>query len=253
MNKRRVRKLTDRVWMIVGSNRGIQPNVGIINNGTQTVLIDCGNGPVWGTFIQEVLASMKAPPVSHIIYTHHHWDHVFGAMSFDAPIIAHEKCLDYLKVEAQKPWSAEFLKQEAAKYPQNKTSHDVKIRAVHNWDDFHIRLPQTTFRERMVIELADGRLLLDSTNSLHSEDSILIYDEHDQVMFTGDAFYPPPYHERKTHRGDVSAVTKNGFSKIVLSQMLTYDFKTVVHGHGMPLRRDDVIRELGDKAEELNT
>lgn len=101
-----------------------------------------------------------------------------------------------------------------------------------------------TFRDRMVLELSDGRLLLDSTNSPHSKDSILIYDEHDQVLFAGDAFYPPPYHERTTHQNGVSEITKNGFSKIVLRQMLTYEFNTVLHGHGMPLKRKDVIREL---------
>ena len=246
MNKSRLRKITDRVWMIVGSNRRIQPNIGIITNKTETVLVDCGNSPAWGNFIQEVLTSTGAAPVSHIIYTHHHWDHVFGAMSFDAPIIAHEKCLDYLKLEAQKPWSAQFLKEEAAKNPKNKTGYDVKIRAVQHWDDFRIRLPQLTFRDRMVLELSDGRLLLESTDSPHSEDSVLVYDEQDRVLFAGDAFYPPPYHERVPHQYGETEMTKNGFSKRVLRQILTHEVNTVLHGHGMPLKRQDVIGELGD-------
>ncbi|SMP64024.1 hypothetical protein [Anoxynatronum buryatiense] len=113
------------------------------------------------------------------------------------------------------------------------------MRMVQHWDDFRIRLPQTTFRERMVLPLTDGRLLLESTESSHSEDSILIYDEQDQVLFAGDAFYPPPYHERETE------TTEAGFSEKVLRQIVAHDVKTILHGHGMPLTRQAVIRELG--------
>ena len=114
-------------------------------------------------------------------------------------------------------------------------------------DDFRIRLPQLTFRDRMVLELSDGRLLLESTDSPHSEDSVLVYDEQDRVLFAGDAFYPPPYHERVPHQYGETEMTKNGFSKRVLRQILTHEVNTVLHGHGMPLKRQDVIGELGDE------
>jgi glyoxylase-like metal-dependent hydrolase (beta-lactamase superfamily II) len=69
-----------------------QPNVGIIVAGEHTILIDAGNSPRHARRILLSLDDIQAPAVSSIIYTHSHWDHVFGAMVFGAPAIAHELC-----------------------------------------------------------------------------------------------------------------------------------------------------------------
>lgn len=244
MNKRRLRQISDRTWVVLGSNRGIQPNVGIIVDESQTILVDCGNSPAWGRVIQEFLDYMEAPPVSHIIYTHHHWDHIFGAISFDAKVIAHEKCLGYLKEEAEKPWGPACLQAEMEKDSRLRTSHEVKLKMIDNWGDFSIVLPQITFTDKMTLQLSESELYLEHAGGNHSDDSILVCDEKDQVLFSGDAFYPPPFHERTT---DLDGA---GFSEDVLRQILSHQVRFIVHGHGMPLTRSDLIKELNLPEEE---
>ena len=70
----------------------LQPNVGVIVADGHTVLVDAGNSPRHARRILLALDDVKAPPISHVIYTHSHWDHVFGAMVVGAPDMAHELC-----------------------------------------------------------------------------------------------------------------------------------------------------------------
>ena len=59
-----------------------QPNVGVIVGGGQTILVDGGNSPRHARRVLLALHDVNAPPVSYVIYTHSHWDHVFGTMVF---------------------------------------------------------------------------------------------------------------------------------------------------------------------------
>ena len=102
-------QIAERVWIFPRDpdNNKIQPNVGMICTPTQTILVDGGNSPRHARRIQTALAQLSAPPISYVIYTHHHWDHVFGASVFGAPAIAHDLCRKLLIEAAAKPFPRE--------------------------------------------------------------------------------------------------------------------------------------------------
>ena len=79
-----LQQVASNIWIFPhdeDANR-VQPNVGIIVAGKHTVLIDAGNSPRHARRIMIALDDIQAPAVSYLIYTHSHWDHVFGAMVF---------------------------------------------------------------------------------------------------------------------------------------------------------------------------
>ena len=97
----------------------IQPNIGVIALKQQTILIDTGNSPRHARQIVGAINSRLLPPVKTIILTHHHWDHTFGAASFNADqVIAHEKCASYLADYATQDWNATILRDQIAENPK---------------------------------------------------------------------------------------------------------------------------------------
>src|SRR5437868_5520460 len=112
--------LAGQVWMYPVSPEPdtVQPNVGVLRTKDRTILVDCGNSPRHARRIMGELAASAFPPVDTIIYTHHHWDHVFGAQIFNgAQIIAHEACAAHLDQSAARPWNAPALRDEILRIP----------------------------------------------------------------------------------------------------------------------------------------
>jgi glyoxylase-like metal-dependent hydrolase (beta-lactamase superfamily II) len=99
-------QLSDNVWLWPGYREpaGEGAAVGVIAGQGETVLVDAGNSPRVARQLKEALSQAGLPRVSRIIYTHHHWDHVYGACEFDAPVVAHVVCREILLEGTEKPW-----------------------------------------------------------------------------------------------------------------------------------------------------
>src|SRR5262245_20677611 len=139
-----LRKLAPNVWLFPHDvdQKKIQPAVGLICTPTQTVLVDAGNSPGHARRVQAALRRIEAPPVSMLIYTHHHWDHVFGACAWGVPAIGHELCRDQLSQAVVQPWSQAYLREEIRRNPLLKISYSALDRAIGDWGDFRIVVPQ---------------------------------------------------------------------------------------------------------------
>ncbi len=78
------------------------------------------------------LDSTLPGPISYIIYTHHHWDHVFGASALSAPVVAYERCYQNLT-----PWTSakidrSFWKKQIRQHPLFEQSHRAKMSVMDN-------------------------------------------------------------------------------------------------------------------------
>lgn len=210
----------------------VKPTVGILTTPSQTVLIDAGNSPKHALQIQAALTEMKAPPVSHIIYTHHHWDHTFGGIMFEGIFVGHEQCEGHLMQYKAINWSKEYFEREIALNPLQKASHQAKLEQIDDWNQFDIRLPDRTFSENMRLDLDGLTLELSYVGGPHANDSIIIKAVEANVLFVGDCFYPPPLALRK--EGD-------SYSLDMLKRCSAASDQLYVHGHGQPIESDRFI------------
>lgn len=84
-------------------NRGFIGNAGFVVTPVGVVVIDCLGTPKLGRRMIATIRSVTQTPITHLILTHHHPDHAFGAQAFraltDAVILSHEGALDYLSSE----------------------------------------------------------------------------------------------------------------------------------------------------------
>lgn len=218
--------------------RAVQSSIGVIATQKSSLLVDAGNSPRLASRVKTELMRCNLPPVSHIIYTHHHWDHVYGACAFDVPVTAHLVCKSILEVESKKPWSIEFLNMEVKNNPKLKVSYNARAKSIDDWEIFQIVVPEKVFENEKTVDLDGLTIELEHVGGEHAEDSIIVKVPDDRVMFIGDCYYPPPLHLRKPD----SIPSFNMLRKL---QNDAYDL--YVEGHDKPFSQTKLLKLLQKK------
>ena len=206
----------------------VQPNVGVIVAGNHTILIDGGNSPRHARRVLLSLDDIQAPAVSYIIYTHGHWDHVFGAMVFGAPAIAHELCHRYLVDSASKPWSYSYIQEEIMRMPAREANLRALGRAIEDWRNFRVVVPEITLSKILRLYLEGLTIEIEHVGGQHAADSVVVRLRESRVMFTGDCYYPPPPHIH--HPDDL-------LDSAMIESLVEDDIDVYIDGHGDPRTR----------------
>jgi quinoprotein relay system zinc metallohydrolase 2 len=79
---------------VAPDNQGAIANVGFVVGTERVAVIDSGGCLLWGKRLREAVRRVTPLPISHLVQTHMHPDHVFGAAAFlaDQPrIIGHRR------------------------------------------------------------------------------------------------------------------------------------------------------------------
>ncbi len=217
----------------------VQPVIGAVLGKNETILIDAGNSPRHALEMLTELNTLAAPPVKQIIYTHWHWDHIFGSCVFDVPVIAHHVCKEKLLEEASKLWGENHLAEEVTSGRIRAVAAEVIRAGIRDWTTFKIVIPTQSFEHTYTLEGAGYCLELHHVSSKHSPDSIIVNVVGEDIMFVADAFYPAPL---RLEPNDQTLDVK------VLEFMLASSCSTFVHGHGEVLRREAVREILEESA-----
>lgn len=223
-----LRALTENVWIFPHRTAPgiIEPAVGVISTATQTVLVDAGNSPAHARRILNAIMAEGLPPVSHVIYTHFHWDHTFGGASWGGPCIAHRLCPRLLhEVYASRPWSRDYIDHQIAEKPARAGWLLALDELVGDWSRFRFRLPTITFADQMTLRLSGLTLDLRHVGGEHAADSITVTVRERGVMFMGDCFYPRP--DDPTAQPDL----------VMLAGLLDDSIHTYVAAHHAPATR----------------
>jgi glyoxylase-like metal-dependent hydrolase (beta-lactamase superfamily II) len=89
-----VEKLRDNLFVL----RGGGGNTGVFITSTGVVVVDSKN-PGWGQTLLDKIKELTAKPVTHLINTHTHFDHVSGNVEFPTTVevVAHENTAALMK------------------------------------------------------------------------------------------------------------------------------------------------------------
>ena len=199
------------------------------------MLIDAGNSPRLARKVKTEMVRCNLPPVTRIIYTHHHWDHIYGACEFNVPVTAHTMCRDILEEDSKKPWGIEYLNEEIRRNPKLTESYGARARVMDNWETFRIVVPEDVFEKTGLINLDGLTIELEHVGGQHAEDSIVVKIPRAGVMFLGDCYYPPPSHLREPD-------SVPSFDMLRRLQNNAYDL--YVEGHDKPFTRSQLLEWL---------
>ena len=138
-------QISPHVWILPrhpDKNR-VQATIGMILTADQALLVDAGNSLQLARQIQATLAAMDAPPISHLVYTHHHWDHTFGACVYGVPAIAHRLSHQFLSEMRQLNLGETHLRTKVERNPNL-----ILDWTAEDWAEFEIVLPEITYEGR---------------------------------------------------------------------------------------------------------
>ena len=229
-------QISPHVWILPrhpDKNR-VQATVGMVVTAKQTILIDSGNSLQLARQIQATLAAMDVPPISRVVYTHHHWDHTFGACVYGVPAVAHRLSHQLLTQMRLENVGETYLRTKVERNPKL-----ILDWTAEDWEQFEIVLPEITYEGRECLHFDDVSLELVHVGGVHAADSTVIKVVNEGVMFLGDCYYPAPRYENPTDQM---------LDMTMLTNLLDERYSTYIDGHNAPMETRHVRRILRSQA-----
>ncbi|MFE5393584.1 alkyl sulfatase dimerization domain-containing protein [Streptomyces sp. NPDC056568] len=258
---------TDRVWageetllahftgafaggglVAVGERTGFFPafaNVAVFDTGDGLVLVDSGDFRT-ATPLHAAVRAYSAAPVSAVVYTHGHVDHVFGVAPFDKE--ASETGTGLPEVFAHEAVAARFDRyRETAGYNTWINRRQFGVPSLQ-WPTEY-RYPDTTYWDRLTVRR--GELTFELVHARgETDDHTYVWIPELRTLCTGDLFIwnsPNAGNPQKVQRYPVEWAR-------ALRDMQELDAEVLLPGHGVPiLGRDRIRQALGDTAELLES
>ncbi|MEP2028265.1 MAG: quinoprotein relay system zinc metallohydrolase 2 [Paracoccaceae bacterium] len=193
-------------------NYGDVANIGFIVGETSVAVIDTGGTRKVAEEIYRAIRARTDLPVSHVILTHMHPDHVLGAALFaqiGATVVGHEKLGSALTDRAET-----YLTNFGELIGQDQFVGTTVV------------LPDMTVSETPSIDLGGRVIELQSWQTSHTTNDLTVLDPTSGVMFTGDLVF---HQHAPALDGSVRGWVE------VLDIMKGLPVKRIVPGHGGPV------------------
>ncbi len=155
-------------------NEGFTANAGFVITGQGVVVFDALGTPSLGAEMIYKIRELTKLPITHVVISHYHADHVYGLQAFreltKAKIIAQEASSLYIN----SPDASQRLEQ--------------RKHALSPWvdDNTWVVAPDLTFEEETSLESGQYRFRIVHAGPAHSPDDSLMMVEPAGVVFSGD-------------------------------------------------------------------
>ncbi|RNF34867.1 quinoprotein relay system zinc metallohydrolase 2 [Paracoccus methylarcula] len=150
-------------------------NLGVVIGEASVAVIDTGVSRAQGQELHAAIRRLTDLPVSHVILTHMHPDHVLGSSVFKeagAEILGHAAMPMALDVRAQG-----YLDSVARLYPPEEVIGTG------------ITLPDRVVEDRDRIDLGGRSLSLRAEGTAHTDNDLTVFDPETATLFTGDLVF----------------------------------------------------------------
>jgi len=221
----KLNKVSDRVYANWDGETG--GNVGIVELDDGALVVDA-QYPGSARRFREAIAETTEKPMSHLLLTHVHGDHVFGNMVFrDLKIVAHKRLREKMEASLASDWAPGNLE---------KMLDTVKRDTPERWwlfEGLKIVLPAETFQDRWSL----GGVEFIHTGG-HTDCSSIVYVPEDRALFAGDLLFVG----RFPWAGDPTADPDTWIR--ALQMIKDMDVDSIVPGHGPLCDKEEVRRQL---------
>lgn len=199
---------------VAPDNLGDVSNSGFVIGATSVAVVDTGGSRLVGEQIYRAVRARTDLPVSHVILTHMHPDHVLGASVFarsGAHIVGHS-ALERALWDRRETYLKSF---------ENRIGAQAFIGT-------EVITPDITVTDKLRIDLGGRMLEVKAWPQSHTSSDITVMDQASGTLFAGDLVF-----HQHTPALDGSVI---GW-QAVLAQMEAMEATHVVPGHGGPYLR----------------
>ncbi|HEB97593.1 MAG TPA: MBL fold metallo-hydrolase [Sedimenticola thiotaurini] len=178
----RLQKVSDHVYLAQGKagiatdNQGFISNAVVILTGREVVVVDALGTPSLGAMLLERIRQLTDLPVTTVITTHYHADHIYGLQVFKeqgARIIAPAGYADYLDA------------------PIGRQRLEERRVSLRPWVNERTRLvrPDLVIDRDQTLQFGDVTLKLGYLGEAHSDGDLMVLVVPDQVLISGDLIF----------------------------------------------------------------
>ncbi len=221
----KVSKINDRIYALLGPeelpnkhNQGYMVNSALIIGDKEAVIVDTGFTHQIGLHLRKAAESITDKPITHVINTHHHGDHMLGNTAFpEAEIISSEKCREWVATRGQEALTL-VEQMTGMTFPDTRP------------------VPATrTYQTLTKTELTIGgvKMVMWVPKASHTVGDLMVYLPDDQVLVGGDILV-----------NGVIPSLHDGFAESwveTLAEVEKTPIKTVIPGHGPLMNKEGVI------------
>jgi glyoxylase-like metal-dependent hydrolase (beta-lactamase superfamily II) len=197
-------------------------NAGLLVGDRSATLVDTLMVPSLNQPFGEAVRRATPLPITKIIHTHHHIDHIGGDSQFpSAEVFVHKAARERILASPQlKPVFVKFMPRFAKEF-----------------DQVQIQPPTVIFENDLSLYLGGREVRLMVLGPAHTSGDIGVYLPQEKILFSGDIafFYVSPL----AHEG-----TLKGWAK-ACERILQMDVETIVPGHG-PIGTKEDLKSMRD-------
>jgi len=170
----KVEKLADNLYLLNALAAGGGGNTSVLVTQTGVVVVDTKN-PGWGQPLLDKIKTITDKPITLIVNTHTHGDHVSGNVEFPASVDVVVQENTKTNMAAMRP--ASFVAQPAGGPPPN-------IFTQHNGRG----MPKRTFKDQMTIGNGADRIELHYFGRAHTNGDAMVFFPAARVLHMADVF-----------------------------------------------------------------
>ncbi len=231
------------VWAAIAKpDRGAVGNAAAVDLGDETLVVDTHLAPGAAKELRHAAEELGGRPVSRVLNTHWHADHVLGNVEFDAARIASTGrtrelivSLGAERLEAQRESVAAELPRELERLRAAGDDEGAELLAgyARELPALRQRLPDETFEDRLEL----GRAEAQSLGGGHTESDAFLLVADAGVLIAGDLVVVgmQPWSGHGEPRSWAA----------ILDRLLELDWETCIPGHG-PVSGREVVAPLRD-------
>ncbi len=214
----KAREAAPGCWYVEGlsalgspANQNFISNAGFIVTSAGVVVVDALGSPALAERLLAEIRKITPLPVTHVVLTHYHADHVYGLQVFEqagARIIAHQGAREYLHADTAR-LRLEASRKDLAPWINERT----RLVPAAEWID-----------ARRDITVGDTRVVLQPVGPAHTPEDLVVYLPDRKVLYAGDLVF----------RSRVPFVGQADSRNWILSldKLLAFDARVIVPGHG---------------------
>jgi glyoxylase-like metal-dependent hydrolase (beta-lactamase superfamily II) len=207
-------RVTEDIY-VFSSSLYVQVTAGLVVTTEGIVVIDTLLYPEETLQMKQFIEKRLKQPVIYVINTHHHADHTTGTCFFeDAQVISYRLCRNLLNTRGR---------ESLARTKENAP----------DMIDVDLVLPHIVFDDKMILQLGNKTFHLEHMPG-HSDDSIVVWVEQDNVLFAADTIMPVPYFVDGSYQNFLDS----------LSKLATRSFENIIQGHGEVILRGEVEQKI---------
>jgi glyoxylase-like metal-dependent hydrolase (beta-lactamase superfamily II) len=211
-------RVSASAWYVQGlsamgssANQNFISNAGFVVTPEGVVVIDALGSPALAERLLAEIRRVTPLPVTHVIVTHYHADHIYGLQVFKA-----QGAQIWAQVAAR-----EYLQSDAARLRM-----EISRQELAPWIDENTRLvpPDQWISGRTELVVGGRRLVLEPVGPSHTPEDLVVYLPDEKVLFAGDLVF--------RSRIPFVGQADSGHWVDSLKTLQSLDVAVVVPGHG---------------------